>query len=421
MRLRKKRSSRTFKHNSLLRNPIRVSKIPFTALLLLSLALSGCGKGKSVEEKKTAMTATIISDKLAAIVATGDPISSEELDKWYAKPPVGENAAEIYAQAFAALTTDDPQSASYVSKNQRALALLLQATERKACRYPIDLSKGFETLTPHLTKFKNSATLLSEAANIEATANRTPAAVKYILAGIQMSRSVENEPVLISRLVEIASLAIMVRGLEQILTRKTPTGDQLLEVQTALHDAGGAVSFRRAFAGERVSMISLFRISPEDWVKLNPTFSELAKFGESIYTNLTALDIAAYKKTPIYHDDFNFALDYITALMERADKPFPEALGSGDEPKFENAAGQELILSSVFLPALNKALERAARSAAQLRTAQTALAIERFRLQHSNALPGSLTELTPTFLAAVPADPFEVNHCDSKNCPCEDM
>jgi len=43
---------------------------------------------------------------------------------------------------------------------------------------------------------------------------------------------------------------------------------------------------------------------------------------------------------------------------------------------------------------------------AQVRAAQSALAVERFRLAHGQ-LPEDLQELVPQFLSAVPDDPFD--------------
>jgi hypothetical protein len=42
-----------------------------------------------------------------------------------------------------------------------------------------------------------------------------------------------------------------------------------------------------------------------------------------------------------------------------------------------------------------------------MRMTCAALATERFRVAHANALPDSLSQLTPQFLDAVPADPFD--------------
>ena len=50
---------------------------------------------------------------------------------------------------------------------------------------------------------------------------------------------------------------------------------------------------------------------------------------------------------------------------------------------------------------------RDAEDTARSRTAQTAVAIERYRLAHSNRPPPSLQALVPSLLEAVPADPYD--------------
>ena len=61
----------------------------------------------------------------------------------------------------------------------------------------------------------------------------------------------------------------------------------------------------------------------------------------------------------------------------------------------------------MLLPALGAAHIKDARHVANLRVAAAALAIERFRLAHADALPGSLQELVPTYCQSVPSDPFD--------------
>lgn len=386
----------------------------FSILLAVSFAVAaGCSKPKSADEKKSAVTATIVSNKLAAIAAAGEPTSPAELNKWYVEPPAGENAAEIYAQAFAALTADDPKSPASVAKNQQALALLQQAAERKSCRYPIDLSLGLGTPIPHLYKFKPCANLLSSAATLEAAAARTANATKDILTGIYLARSLDNEPLLISRLVEIASLAITLQGLEQALTRRAFSAEQLSNIENALHDAEGVTSFQRVLAAERANVVTSFRLSAEDWAKLSSLLVEIS----ILTTNDAAFDFTAYKMTAVYQEDFASALDWMTALVERAAKPFPDALEAGDAPKLENAAGQKLAVSAMFLPGFGNSLTRAAEIAARLRTAQTALAVERFRLQHASKLPASLNELSPVFITSVPNDPYDGQPLRFKKLP----
>ena len=60
----------------------------------------------------------------------------------------------------------------------------------------------------------------------------------------------------------------------------------------------------------------------------------------------------------------------------------------------------------MLLPALGSAIIKEAKGLAQVYSAQTALAVERFRLAHGT-LPERLDALVPQFVSAVPADPFD--------------
>jgi len=361
------------------------------AFILMSVLLTGCGKGKSSSNITANSGEAMISNKLAAIVATGDPVTREQLDSWYAEPPAGENAADIYGQAFAALTGDSG-SPAFLAKNQNAIGLLLQAADRKACRYPIDLKMGFATALPHLQKIKMSAQLLNMAANDAIAKGRTDTAIRMIEANIRLARSLEDEPIIISRLVADASLALAHQPVEQLLCRGGLTDGQLVELSQASHEADELASFRRAVVGERAAIISGFQATTEEWQAMN--------VNEAMETNVP--DLAAYKKTDTYYRDFNFALDAMNALVDRADKSYPEALTvTVVKPD------AKYVLSKMLVPQMENALSRPAETAARLHIVQAALAVERYRLAHANALPSTLEELTPGLLSVAATDPFD--------------
>ena len=124
-----------------------------------------------------------------------------------------------------------------------------------------------------------------------------------------------------------------------------------------------------------------------------------------------------YWKSPNFQSDFNFALDYFSSFLAITDLPFPQSLDTPNDVKIETAKEKNFILSSMLLPALANVSIKAAENAARIRIAQTVLAVERYRLQHANALPGSLSELSPTFLKTALADPFEGKSLRYKKLP----
>jgi hypothetical protein len=369
----------------------------FPALCLsLALCLGGCGKSHSGASSAAALQ---VSNKLAAIAAAGEPTTLQALNDWYVEPPAGQNAADSYVKATEALTGDDPKSPAFLANNQKALALLYEGARQTSARYPIDLTQGAETKLPHLARIKQCISLLQSEAISQAGRGRMDDAARAIVAGLRVSRSLEQEPILISRLVEFSGLAITLQGMEQALSRHAFTDSGLVSIQTALRDAESAASMERPYIAERCFIISHFQTPPEELVKA-------VGLGSSGQSAPEAVKLAKYVKSPAFQEDFSFALDSLSNMIAVTRMPFPDCL---DAPAANTAAepSPDYIFSRMLLPALGKSQSRAARTAADIRIARTVIAIERYRLKHPQALPDSLNALVPQFLDAVPGDPFD--------------
>jgi hypothetical protein len=65
-----------------------------------------------------------------------------------------------------------------------------------------------------------------------------------------------------------------------------------------------------------------------------------------------------------------------------------------------------LFIGRAMAPSMGRALLLDVRRIARQRAARIALAVERYRLAHGGQLPESLAELAPTFIDALPNDPF---------------
>ena len=219
---------------------------------------------------------SIIQGRLDSIRRAGLPATCPELDKWYPQPPAVENAADTYREAFAHYETwtnkpaqltvptdatnkskfsSPPHSkrdllpvvgmaklpprteplpadtqkvvAEYLSDNAEALRLLHQAASMKSCRYPIDLSKGERMLLPHLNLVRQAARLLYLEAIQNTEEQKPQQALESVIASLGVSRSLNQEPVLISYLVHVACQGITLESLERILNRMPLTDAQL--------------------------------------------------------------------------------------------------------------------------------------------------------------------------------------------------
>lgn len=378
--------------------------------LAVVLAMSGCGKPNTSGDGSAGVgdpQTAAVSDRLAAIAAAGEPVTLDDLDRMYQEPPPALNAAPLYKQAFAVLATEDVKSATYLAHNQQAEALLLEAAKRPSCRYPVALTNGCTTLLPHLAGIKASAKLLQQEAISQAARGTTDAATADLLAGFQLARSLDHEPVLISKLVQFASLTSALEGLEQSLTHKAFTDAQLESLENALRDTEAAVSLRRAMLAERAGAVAVFQSSD-------------AQLAQALAVNgggaARTSDIANYRKMGYLQTDFAFALDYLSNMVAVAEMPYPQALDAAaglKAPDAQTAVQEKRIVSGILLPALANAFEKGAEAVARIRIARTVLAVERYRLQHGGALPVSLDDLA----GGVPADPFDGQPLRYKRLP----
>lgn len=367
-------------------------------LVTLFATLVGCGKGKPASPNYSAS----VSNRLAAIKQSGQPVTREELNAWYAAPAPADDAAKLYMEVFTALTKDDPQSTAFLPRNSKAVKLLLEASKRNGCRYPIDFTKGANTLMPHLANLKKSAQLLRAEAVAQAGRGKMDECCQALTAQLRLANSLEKEPTLLSQLVRIAVTKIALESLEICLSCKAFDNGQLLRLKNALPDSTSSALLTPGIVGQCCSVVDVFQ-SPAD------TARDMASTSGDTSGLVTALK--DYEKSPRRHEDFDTALRYYEAMLAAADKGFPDALdmAASAGALIETAKTSGLVLSPVVIAGGVGDFRKAAMCAAYLRDAQVALAIERYRIKHNDALPVSLDSLVPDLLDAVPTDPFTGN------------
>jgi hypothetical protein len=391
-----------------------------------------------------------IQGRIDSIHRAGFPVTWVELDKWYAQPPAGENAADVYREAFAhyeawtnkpaQLSTpsdaDDkskfssrPRSkrdllpvvgtaklpprteplpaemqqhvAEYLSDNAEALRLLHQAAAMKSCRYPADLSLGIASLLPHLNLIRQAARLLSLEAIQDTEQQRPQAAVESVVASLGVARSLNQEPILITQLVRIACQGISLDSLERILSRMPLTDEQLTKLAAALEESGKRQAMTRAFVGERCCWAGFFEGARRGKVPLEEIGSP-----ESQWLSVRPVS-ALYRASGLLELDEKSCLDFMERYVKATELPPPENLAAASVVADEtNQVPRWCVISRMLLPALDRALGKVVRCDAKIRDALTAIAVERYRLANGK-LPDRLSDLAPTFLPAVPTDPFD--------------
>jgi hypothetical protein len=372
--------------------------------------------------------------RVLAIRQKGYPSSLRELNEWYTHIPDSQNAALIYTNAFSqpALTNysgstmtfvgetnwvpgrghlmgkdDRAELSAVLATNQTLLDLLHSATALTNSRYPVDLTKGFQTLLPHLVKVKGAVQLLTAEALLNASNGDNEKALAALRAAGAVADSLVEEPLLISQLVRVAAWAIICKRGELILNGATLSDQQLKTLQTLFQNAERPDAMVRGLAGERASGLAVFMGSPD----------QLSIFGNLDSDSRPALKdrlraslyIGLLKSTGLLRKDRAFYLDVMATNVAAAEAPFPERLTLAQQAN--NAVmmppSKLMIFSRMLLPALSRTMQRDGDHTARIRTAQTAVAVERFRRAHNDGVPNDLNELVPTYLASVPGDPFD--------------
>ncbi len=375
------------------------------------------------------------STKANRLPPDGLPQTLAELDAWYVEPPAGQNAATFNLRGIKALQIKGADQmanlpvlgelptplpgtplpplvnsalATFMQRNREALQFFAQGAQYEQSRYPIDLTKGSDTLLPHLIGIKHGMQLAEMAAILDAENNDEKQAANDVLMTLALARSLKAEPVLISQLVRSAGVSLAVDALNQVVNRTTLSPGSLSGLTKALqsmedYDARGE-GFSRAMASERTMHLALLN---------NP-----AKLARDLST-ASATDVPEgqrhrmieyLKQAASLKEEQDYLDTTYQQLLSARKEAFPgrlKVVADLIRQRVTEATDRGLLLNVWLSDGLDKHVNREARCLANLRLALTALALEQFRAAHNNRYPASLSELTPNDLNTTLMDPFD--------------
>ena len=371
-----------------------------------------------------------IKSEVAAIRATGLPTNCEENNTYYPSVPTDENAALKMMAAFELMINyDDARSnqistikfpqrkeslapseleslIGYCEMNSKALAKASEASKLLRSRYPVDLSLGAHASLKHLAKFKP----FTELTEYDTIINPSNAATDISIL-IVTARSLDDEPILISKLIRVRTLNMAVMALEHRLNAASLDDMDLDRLEKLFGAAAKTNQMAHAFIGDRATFLGIFQMVPDEIARLADSDDELAKEKP---VSSPGFSYRFGKFAGVFDLDERFYLKAITTYIVLASK-YPRNMSVLDEVDGkvrQTLLDKRFIISKLLLSpddkptAYRAAIIKEATSLAQIRAARVALAIERFRLAHGK-LPEKLDELIPQFLPAVPADPFD--------------
>jgi len=382
------------------------------------------------------ISSLFVSDRdlmIEAIRKQGYPVAMSELDAYYPFVPPKENAATVYTNAFALLTNLSGSNARFVSAlpaigrglspdeesqlkdvledNDAALRLLYSAPASGRSRYAVRLIDGYNAMLPHLARTKDAVALLSVEGLMHATDGDADRATRSFLAAGRVAESLGDEPTIISQLVRYADWAILLPRLERALSLATFTEGQLASLQEMVEGAERPRAMARAMAVERATGINAITdrkvmamaAQQQGWSR------QAADFG-------IAMAAGILRAAGLQQKDKAFYCDWMARHITALELPYPARAVAGQQAAaFTNVPSRLYFFSQMLLPALVKVHGRDAGHVANVRVAAAAIAIERFRLAHTNALPESVEQLVPAWCKTVPTDPFDGKPLRYKN------
>jgi hypothetical protein len=349
-------------------------------------------------------------ERIKALQAAGYPTTFAELAEYTKLPEGVQNAAQVYMRAFGAYVKPvdevntpvvgkakwpdrgaalgpvmDKAITAYLTANQECLTLLHEAAGIEHCRYDPDYTQ----ITSPLSEYRYCGQLLNVVAIYHASQGDAQAAAGCLKDGLRLSDSLQKQPALISYLVRIALVAIDLGGLERSLSLTTFTDAQLQELRETLLRTSSTLDLTRVMITERCFMIEACR---------NPSVLGSSVQGPPIHM------FPGFRGTWL-SDTLDFMGDYIEASRQ------PPRQRVARFQEIENQVHQLSfwhVMTKTLMPALTRVAQLDLRARAHLDLAQTALAVERYRLA-TGKLPQQLEDLVPQYLAQVPTDPFDGN------------
>jgi hypothetical protein len=268
-------------------------------------------------------------------------------------------------------------------------------------RNPIQFCIDFiATQIPALTDGDHVAVLLVHDAYLLAHEGTADPAIESCRAVLNVGRTYDGDPFLISHLARLRSQYRHVQALERVLAQGEPSEDTLRELQAALEKEAEESSWLPAIRGERAGWHYLFENIengklPRSYLRqIAYLYNEQDQFWNSVNPNTFVQ----------YYPEF---LQHFNRSVELAKLPYHQRqlkLQTLDQ----ECDSRSNVLLHRLAPSFSKLSITDARGQALLRVAIIAVACERFRQSHRNAWPESLNALIQAkLIQAVPRDPFD--------------
>lgn len=316
---------------------------------------------------------------------------------------------------------DQPQSPARdvllaLSKFDREFRDLEEAARRPKARFPLHYEEPdvFNMLLPHLAVVKGANIILNLRAAAQSACGQTNEAFATIKIAFKVSNSVKDEPILISHLVRIATLAITLERVAEGLAAHHWSEVQLLELESRLSEIDILAEFKHTMRGER----NWFIFGGIDFLKSRPSTAQALFANPSAYSP-AAIDVYSFFTGPSgriavpdgWFDQNKCAGGKVVEnlILPLADeKSHRLFMDRAKKIEFEVEAieiTRYSALAQLLLASIQRSstVLRGAKLQADLDEARLACALERYRMV-SGQFPETIDALVPKFVPKLPTD-----------------
>ena len=399
-----------------------VAGIAVTLLLAAMVAL--------VAPKEPSATRRALEAKFAELRAKGIPVTADEMGRALPDPPPERDARLLLREAldfpppsrsfpkfpkFPSIMsgpapergTAIPQSSmadleSYLSTHEQRLAAIPH--DLAGVRFSMGWTNGFTNLLstpgPDISRLLD---LLGWKSLYEAERGNSQKASELLSKGFAVAGTFNGDS-LVSAMLRMSGAARICDAAEQALNRVQFTTEDLQridgQVKPELID-----DFSNTFMVERHFGVLQFNHMRESTRGLR-----------GIFINFVQRFKGANK--PAYRDeDYLLFLNFNEQQLKLHSRPLLERVRGHDQITANFTTNASSVTAEMVMPNWSRAMRAAAETKARLVALKIALAIERFRLANSNALPATLDALVPNYCPASPRDPFDDQPLRYKKLP----
>ena len=292
-----------------------------------------------------------------------------------------------------------------VSPKER-LQRLHVAAAKPLGRFPIDYSKGYKTKLHHLPLVSQAVSDLSYEAWLATEDGDAAKTVEAIMAGLEIANTIRNDPFGEALTAYTSCLESLGINFYRALVKCTLDDASLARLGAAFQQAEAPEILTRILVGEQVRILDAYD-HPEnaEGIEWAPT-SLLDDYVPG------ATNLLLKSSSGLGHDDYDkaYALRVFGRAIEISRLPSHEMFRSAQalQTELQTTGFQSWVNrpSLHLLVPISLYYQEMARNLFRIRFVVTAAAVERYRLI-AHTPPNSLDTLVPSFLSAVPQDPYD--------------